>query len=145
MNYAALLALLAVLAFSFPVLARLAERQGVPAAGALLATLFGALFLLGWLLIRERVMRYRVATAKIERLRERVAAAPDSPASYVLESEHLGDLLARTGRRREALEVFGHCLKLEEQRLEAALPEGKPKNVAFLKRRIGRLQRSFVA
>jgi hypothetical protein len=145
MNYAALLALLAVLAFSFPVLVRLAQRQGVPEAGAILAALFGALFLLGWLLIRERVMHYRIATAKIELLRAQVAANPDSPASYVLSGEHLGDLLARTGRRREALEVFGHCLKLEEQRLEANTSEGKPKNVAFLKRRIGRLQRSFVA
>jgi hypothetical protein len=116
MNYAALLAVLALLSLLFPVLVRLAREGGVPQASSIVAAALGALFVLAWLLIRERVNRYRAVTTRVTRIKERVLAAPDDMETYFDDNEHLGDLLTSIGRKREALEVFETYLNLERGR-----------------------------
>ncbi len=106
MNYAALLALLAALAFAAPFLVNLASSLGLPRALGIVTTLVGGLFLLGWLLVRERVERQQGLEARIATLQTRRDRAPRDPESYFLAGEHLGDLLAQVGRPREALRVF---------------------------------------
>ena len=116
MNYAALLAVLVGLSLLFPVLVRLARANGVPQASSIVAAVLGALFVLAWLLIRERVNRYRAVTTRVTRIKERLQATPDSMEAYFDDSEHLGDLLTSIGRKREALEVFETDLILERVR-----------------------------
>ncbi len=106
MNYAALLALLAALAFVAPFLVNLASQLGIPRALGIVTTLVGAVFLLGWLLVRGRVERRQRLEARIGMLQARRSRAPRDPESYFLAGEHLGDLLAQVGRPREALRVF---------------------------------------
>ena len=127
-NYAALLALLAALAFTAPFLVNLASQLGIPRALGIVTTLVGAVFLLGWLLVRERVERQQRLEARISTLEARRNRAPHDPESYFLEGEHLGDLLAQVGRPREALRVFeaysrlqGATGKEEERRVTAAI------------------------
>jgi len=105
-NYAALLALLAALAFVAPFLVNLASQLGIPRALGIVTTLVGAVFLLGWLWVRERVERQQRLEARIGTLQARRSRAPHDPESYFLAGEHLGDLLAQVGRPREALRVF---------------------------------------
>ena len=106
MNYAALLALLAALAFTAPFLVRLASLLGIPRALGIVTTLVGAVFLLGWLVVQGRVERTEQLEARISVLQTRRSRAPHDPESYFLAGEHLGDLLAQVGRPREALRVF---------------------------------------
>ncbi len=106
MNYAALLALLAALAFAAPFLVNLASQLGLPRALGIVTTLVGAIFLLGWLLVRERVERQQRLEERIATLKTRRSRAPDDPDSYFLAGEHLGDLLVQVGRPREALRIF---------------------------------------
>lgn len=106
MNYAALLALLAALAFAAPFLVNLASQLGVSRALGIVTTLVGAVFLLGWLLVRERVERQQRLEARIAALKARRSRAPGDLESYFLAGEHLGDLLVQVGRPREALRVF---------------------------------------
>ena len=116
MNYAALLAVLVVLGLLFPVLVRLANASGVPSASSILGALFGAIAILAWFLIRERVKRYRETQEKIETIKANVAQSPELYSSYLLENEFLGDLLVRANRRREAIEVFEHFVVIEKKR-----------------------------
>ena len=106
MNYAALLALLAALAFTAPFLVNLASLLGIPRGLGIVTTLVGAVFLLGWLVVRERVERHQRLEAHINTLQTRRSRAPHDPESYFLAGDHLGDLLAQVGRPREALRVF---------------------------------------
>lgn len=106
MNYAALLALLAALAFAAPFLVNLAALLGIPRALGIVSTLAGAIFLLGWLIVRERVLRQQRLETRIGLLQARRSRAPHDPDSYFLAGEHLGDLLIEVGRPREALRVF---------------------------------------
>lgn len=106
MNYAALLALLAALAFGLPFLVNLASQLGLARGYGIVSTLAGALFLLGWLVVHERVVRHQHLEARISALQARLSRAPHDPESYFLAGEHLGDLLAQVGRPREALRVF---------------------------------------
>lgn len=106
MNYAALLALLAALAFVAPFLVNLASQLGIPRALGIVTTLVGAVFLLGWLWVRERVEQQQRLEARIGTLQARRSRAPHDLESYFLAGEHLGDLLAQVGRPREALRVF---------------------------------------
>lgn len=106
MNYAALLALLAALAFAAPFVVNLASLLGLPRALGMVMTLAGATFLLGWSLVRERVERREQLEARIGALKARLDRAPGDPKSYFSAGEHLGDLLAQAGRPREALRVF---------------------------------------
>jgi hypothetical protein len=116
MNYAALLAVLVGLSLLFPVLVRVARANGVPEANSIVAGLLGAIFVLSWILIRQRVNRYREITARVARIKEQIAAQPDDPESYFDQNEHLGDLLSSINRKREALEVFERYIALERGR-----------------------------
>lgn len=115
MNYAALLAMLAALAFTAPFLVNLASQLGLPRALGIVTTLVGAVFLLGWLLVRERVERQQRLEARIAALRARRSRTPGDPESYFLAGEHLGDLLVQVGRPREALRVFEAYNRLLER------------------------------
>lgn len=106
MNYAALLALLAALAFVAPFLVNLASQLGVSRALGIVSTLAAAVFLLGWLLVRQRVERQQRLETRIAALQARRSRVPNDPESYFLAGEHLGDLLVQVGRPREALRVF---------------------------------------
>ncbi len=53
MNYATLLALLAVLSFTLPLLVQLGERAGVSRNSGIAVTLLFVLFLAAWLLLRR--------------------------------------------------------------------------------------------
>lgn len=137
MNYAALLALLAALAFTAPFLVNLASRLGIPRALGIVTTLVGAVFLLGWLLVRERVERSEQLEARISTLQTRRSRAPYDPESYYLAGEHLGDLLVQVGRPREALRVFEAYARLlgrtgteVEQRATAAVIASLRKELA---------------
>ncbi len=114
MNYAALLAVLVILSLAFPVLVRVAHANGVPQANSIVGGLLGALFVLAWFIIRGRVNTYRATTARVARIKQRLEVTPDSPEAYFDENEHLGDLLSKVNRKREALEVFEQYLKLEK-------------------------------
>jgi Na+/melibiose symporter-like transporter len=130
-NYAALLVVLVVLTFAFPPLVRLAQAQGVPQSWALVAGALGAIFVLAWYLVRQRVQRYRDASEKVATIRAQLEAKPGDPEAYFLDLEHLGDLLMLMNRRHEALEVFETYLGLEAAR---------GKNLPALEQRISRLK-----
>lgn len=97
---------MAALAFTAPFLVNLASQLGIPRALGIVSTLVGAVFLLGWLLVRERVERHQRLETRIGMLQARRGRAPHDPESYFLAGEHLGDLLVEVGRPREALRVF---------------------------------------
>lgn len=133
MNYAATLAVLAVLAFFFPLGVRLSRELGVPST--LSDSAFGALgvLALAMLLIRWRVAWFRSLSGRAQTAREQVLAAPQQPEAYHVEGEHLALILLRLGRRREAERVIESYAALpgvppdEVQELRAKLAE-------FLKR-----------
>jgi len=119
---------LAALAFTAPFLVNLASQLGIPRALGIVSTLVGAVFLLGWLLVRERVERHQRLETRIGMLQARRGRAPHDPESYFLAGEHLGDLLVEVGRPREALRVFEAYNRLlraagkeEEQRVTQAV------------------------
>jgi predicted PurR-regulated permease PerM len=130
-NYAALLVVLVVLTFAFPPLVRLAQSRGVPQSWALVAAVLGAVFVLAWYLVRQRVQRYREATERVATIRGQLEASPDDPEAYFLNGDHLGDLLILMNRRHEALEVLETYLNLE-------LARGK--RLPALEQRISRLK-----
>jgi Na+/melibiose symporter-like transporter len=113
-NYAALLAVLVVLGLAFPVLVRVANANGVPQAASIVAAIFGAVFVLAWFLIRERVARYRQIGERVTALKIRLEQTPNDPEAYFDQNEHLGDLLVAINRRREALAVFEAYVALEK-------------------------------
>lgn len=115
MNYAALLAVLVILGLAFPVLVRVANANGIPQSISLVAAALGAIFVLAWFFIRQRVLRYRAIGARIESIKQKLLEHPDSPEHYFDQNEHLGDLLIATNRRREALGVFETYLTLESK------------------------------
>ena len=113
MNYAALLVVLVVLTFAFPAMVRFTRAEGIPQGWAIAAALCGAVFVLAWYFIRERVQRDRVTREKIERIEQQLNERPEEPAAFFLNGEHLGDLLVKLKRSEEALEVFGRYIALE--------------------------------
>jgi hypothetical protein len=113
MNYAALLAVLVILSLAFPVLVRVANANGIPQSFSIVAAASGAIFVLAWFLIRQRVTRYRSIGVRVETLKKQVLEQPESTDSYFDQNEHLGDLLIAINRRREALSVFEAYLILE--------------------------------
>jgi Na+/melibiose symporter-like transporter len=130
-NYAALLVVLVVLTFAFPPLVRLAQARGVPASWAVVAAILGAVFVLAWYLVRQRVQRYRDASDKVATIRTQLEAKPSEPEAYFFAGDHLGDLLMLMNRRHEALEVFETYLGLET---------AQGKSLPALEQRISRLK-----
>lgn len=115
MNYAAVLAVLMVLAFAFPMLVRIASYWDVPRSSAVITGLLCTILGIAWWWIQAQVLQHREVLKRIEQARQRVSVAPQDHQAYFIQNEHLGDLLLRAGKRREAIEVF------EAYRL--ALPE----------------------
>ncbi len=112
MNYAALLAVVVLLTFFFPLSIRVASLYGVSptVSGGILT---GALiFVLATSIIRWQVLRYRHLTARLETARNQISAQPQSPRAYFVEGEHLVTTLLRVGRRREAAEVADRYAEL---------------------------------
>jgi hypothetical protein len=114
-NYAALLAVLVLLGLAFPILVRVAQANGVSQAGSIIAAMIGATFVLAWFLIRQRVANYRANMVRIERIKQQLEARPGSTEAFFDDNEHVGDLLIRVNRRREALAMFERYLALEGQ------------------------------
>ena len=106
MNYAASLAVVAVLTFFFPLAVRIGLYYDVPRS--LVSTTLGAVltFVAATLLIRWQVGHSRLATEQLELGRAQVVADPQNPRAYFVGGEHLAALLLRLGRRREAAEVI---------------------------------------
>ena len=114
MNYAALLAVLVILGLAFPVLVRVANANGIPQSVSLVATSLGAVLVLAWFLIRQRVAITHQAAARVEKIKQQLQTQPENPSLYFDQNEHLGDLLITINRRREALQVFQKYLVLEQ-------------------------------
>ncbi|MDO4246571.1 MAG: hypothetical protein Q4C89_11150 [Deinococcus sp.] len=112
MNYAATLAVMMVLAFCFPITVKLGVWLGIPAA--LGATVLGALLVFGVTayLVRWQVGRHSQQLARLAQARAQMAADPEDPRAYFVDGEHLGRLLLRLGRRREAAEVIDRYSRL---------------------------------
>lgn len=113
MNYAALLAVLVVLTFAFPAMVRFTRAQGIEQGWAIAATICGAVFVLAWYFIRERVQRDRVTREKVDQIRAQIAEHPDDSKAFFLNGEHIGDLLVKLRRHEEAVAIFGQYLALE--------------------------------
>ncbi|WP_188902450.1 hypothetical protein [Deinococcus aerophilus] len=112
MNYAATLAVLVVLAFCFPLTVRLGAGLGV--SETISFSVLGALsiFALATYLVRWQVGRHRVDLSRLEAARAQILADPENPRSYFVRGEHLGALLLRLDRRREASEVIDRYARL---------------------------------
>lgn len=112
MNYAATLTVLVVLAFCFPLTVRLGAQLGVPEVYT--ASTLGAVltFGLATYLVRWQVGRHRETLLKLEAVRAQVAADPENPRSYFVGGEHLGMILLRLDRRREASDVVDRYARL---------------------------------
>lgn len=106
MNYAATLAVLVVLAFSFPVTVRLSAQAGIPEA--LFTTLVGVIFtfFMTAYLVRWKVNRHSLRLTRLSRAREQVIQDPNNPTAYFVEGEHLAIILLRMSRRREAADII---------------------------------------
>ncbi len=115
MNYAALLAVLVALGLAFPLLVRLANANGVPQSVSIVAGVLGAIFALAWYLIRQRVNNFRAIAARVELIKKNILEQPENSEKYFDQNEHLGDLLIKINRRREALGVFEQFLMLEQK------------------------------
>jgi len=112
LNYAATLAVLVVLSFSFPLTVRLGAQLGVPEV--LGASMLGAVltFAAAAYVVRWQVTRHRVTVQRLAAARAQVAADPSSPRAYFVGGEHLGLILLRLDRRREAAEVIDRFARL---------------------------------
>lgn len=112
MNYAALLAVMVLLAFCFPMAVRLGESVGL-SAGAAAVTLWSLLvFVLAVAFVRWRVSLEHQRAAVLERGRAQVAADPGNAAAYLVDGQHLAQLLLQRGRRREAAEMVDRYAQL---------------------------------
>lgn len=112
MNYAATLAVLVMLAFCFPLSVRLGAQLGVPES--LVASILAALviFALAAYLVRWQVGRHTAQLDVLAQARAQVMADPGNPRAYFVGGEHLGQVLLRLGRRREAAEVIDRYARL---------------------------------
>jgi hypothetical protein len=112
MNYAASLAVVVILTFSFPLAVRVGQYYDVPRSliGITLGTLLT--FAATTLIIRWQVSTHRRAAAQLDLVRAQVGADPQNPRAYFAGGEHLAGLLLRLGRRREAAEVIDRYARL---------------------------------
>lgn len=106
MNYAALIAFLAGLAFALPFLADLAEKAGVPRGLSAATTTAAAVVALLGVVLRARSQRRAAILERIDLILAQRARGPHDPDAFFLHGDHLGDLLLTLGRDREALAAF---------------------------------------
>ena len=130
MNYAAVLAVLLVLSFSFPLLLEWGEQAGLSRPSGVITFLVLCLLLLSWGMIRMSVHRHRLLLERVERIQTQIVTQPQDPQAYFDEGEHLGDLLLKLNRRRESVDSFERyarlegAMDLERQKLQDQLERG---------------------
>lgn len=130
MNYAAVLAVLLVLSFSFPLLLEWGEQSGLSRPGGVITFLVLCLLLLSWWMIRLTVHRHRRLLERVERIQTQILTDSQDPQAYFDGEEHLGDLLLKLSRRRESVECFERyarlegAMDLERQKLQDQLERG---------------------
>ncbi|MEZ4630897.1 MAG: hypothetical protein R2880_09350 [Deinococcales bacterium] len=116
MNYAALLALLAALAFTFPFLVRLAEQVNIPRSYSIVVTLAVTLFLALYIFVRDRVIWRQKLEEQIGFMEKRLEPTPQYH-HYLDERQgefdHLGDLYLALGDKPKALAAFKAYLALD--------------------------------
>jgi hypothetical protein len=112
MNYAASLALVAVLTFFFPIAVRIGTFYDIPRTLLNITLLAVITFASATLLIRWQVGRYRDAAELLDLARAQVRTDPQNPRAYFVGGEHLAGMLLRLGRRREAAEVIDRYARL---------------------------------
>ncbi|WP_027481056.1 hypothetical protein [Deinococcus pimensis] len=106
MNYAATLAVLMLLAFFFPLLVRLSTTYGVERSTTITTTLVLASFWFAVWGIRARVATHRTQLELLATARAQIESEPNNPRAFFADGEHVGLLLLRLGRRREASEMI---------------------------------------
>ncbi len=116
MNYAATLAVLMVLAFVFPLLVRFAADYGLARSTSTTALLVLTAFGFALTAIRAQVAEHRSRLERLLTARAQVEGDPHNPGAFYVGEEHLGVLLLRLGRRREASEVIDRYARLEGAR-----------------------------
>ncbi|WP_291424310.1 hypothetical protein [Deinococcus sp.] len=112
MNYAATLTIMVVLAFCFPISVRLAAQLGMPEGFVTTLLVALVIFSLAAYLVRWQVGRHSVLLERLAQARAQIAADPENPRAYFVRGEHLGKLLLRLDRRREAAEVIDRYSRL---------------------------------
>lgn len=112
MNYAATLAVLVVLTFSFPLGLRVGDYLGLRETLVLAALGSTLIFVLAVVVIRWQVIRDRSVAQQVELARRQVAADPGNPRAYFVGGEHLASVLLGQGRRREAAEIIDRYAQL---------------------------------
>ncbi len=133
MNYAALIALLAALAFALPFLVSLAENAGVPRGFSMMTSFAAAVFALAYIVIRSRVIRRQALEERVAEIQQQRTVNPNDLEAFLLHGDHLGDLLLTLGRQREALDAFEAYRQLAKQL-------GSEKRLAAIERAIVRLR-----
>ena len=112
MNYAATLAVLMVLAFVFPLLVRFAADYGLARSTSTTTLLVLAAFGFALTAIRAQVASHRQRLERLLTARRQVEGDPLNPRAFFVDGEHLGLLLLRLGRRREASEMIDRYAQL---------------------------------
>lgn len=111
-NYAALLAVMVLLAFCFPMAVHLGESLGLSAGTAAVALWSLLVFALAFTFVRWQVARERQRAAQLEQGRMQVLERPSDSAAYFVGGQHLALLLLQRGRRREAAELIDRYAQL---------------------------------
>lgn len=112
MNYAASLAVLMVLAFVFPLLVRFAADYGLGRSTTTAALFVLAAFGFAVTGIRARVGNHRTLLERLAHAREQIERDPFNPRAFFVEGEHVGTVLLKLGRRREASEMIDRYAQL---------------------------------
>lgn len=112
MNYAATLALMVVLAFSFPIVLRLIAQMNLPEVLGTALIGMVAIFTFSARLVRRQVGKHRQLALLLDQAKAQVGADPEDARAYFVGEQHLGALLLQLGRRREAEEVIDRYSRL---------------------------------
>lgn len=112
MNYVALIALLAALAFTLPLLVRLAEAAGLSREVGVVGTLVVAVVVLTWLWLNGRRQRRRRLEERVTAIAHQRREAPENPAAFLENGDHLSQLLLLLGKPEEAREALAAYLEV---------------------------------
>jgi len=124
-NYAALLALMVALTFSFPFLVRLAEKVNIPRSYSMVATLVITLVVLLYRFIRKRVIWQQYFEEQVSFIESQLAQRPqDYEAFFDVREQsfdslgsHLADIYLNLGKKEYALKVLKRYMALEKRDL----------------------------
>jgi hypothetical protein len=112
MNYVALIALLAALAFTLPLLVKLTEAAGLARGVGVVGTLVVAAVVLLWLWLGGRRQRRRLLKERVAAIKRQRARAPEDPTAFLEAGDHLSELLLQLDRPKEAREAFSAYLEV---------------------------------